>query len=136
MKASYWNIEQLPGLSKLEQAKLKAYGINTTQILLTYGKTAELKQTLANQLKLNIQYINKWIALADLARVPTVGCNYCGLILHAGIASVNQLTQTSIPRLHQQILKFQVGTMQRKDLCPPVEQVQQWIMEARKLIDN
>ncbi|MGH2413501.1 MAG: DUF4332 domain-containing protein [Microcystaceae cyanobacterium] len=36
-------------------------------------------------------------------------------------------------RLHQQILRFQVATMQRQDLCPPVEVVQKWVQEARSL---
>ncbi len=133
MKANHWKIEQLPGLSQAEQKQLKASGILTTQDLLERAKTPELKQALANELQLNIKYINKWVALADLARVPSVGCDYCGLILHAGIASVSQLSQTLAPRLHRQILKLQVATMQRNDLCPPVEKVQQWVKEARSL---
>lgn len=133
MKATDWKIEQLPGLSQTEQNKLKACGVLTTQGLLKRVKTPQLKQVLANELQLNIKYINKWVALADLARVPSVGCDYCGLILHAGIASVTQLSQTLAPRLHRQILKLQVATMQRNDLCPPITQVQQWVKEARSL---
>ncbi|NEO63853.1 MAG: DUF4332 domain-containing protein, partial [Moorea sp. SIO4G2] len=40
------------------------------------------------------QYVNKWVALADLARIPSIGCQYCGLVLHAGICSLTQLAQT------------------------------------------
>ncbi|MDJ0714754.1 MAG: DUF4332 domain-containing protein [Prochloraceae cyanobacterium] len=130
MKSCYWSIEELPGLSKQQEVSLKACGINTTKQLLTFCRNLNLKQTLASRLKINIQYVNKWVALADLARIPSVGCQYCGLLLHSGIASVSQLTQIPVHRLHRQILRLQVATMQRQDLCPPVEIVQKWVQQA------
>jgi hypothetical protein len=138
MKSSYWPIEQLPGLNKRNQEQLKSLGINNTEVLLNSTKTQANKQSLANQLKSPVQLINKWVALADLARVPIVGCDYCGLILHSGIISVKQLAQTSVSSLHRQILKLQVATLQRQDLCPSPDVVQTWINEAKKLliIDN
>ena len=135
MQFSDWPIEQLPGLSKTNQEQLKSLGINNTQDLLKITKTKENKQHLANQLKCQLQLISKWAALADLARVPSVGCDYCGLILHSGIISVNQLAQTSVSFLHRQILKLQVATLQRKDLCPSPDVVKTWINEAR-IMDN
>ncbi|AFZ15339.1 hypothetical protein Cri9333_4559 [Crinalium epipsammum PCC 9333] len=131
-----WSIEQLAGLSKENQLQLLELGIKTTGELLQIAKTSTARLELANRLQLHIQYINKWVALADLARIPSVGCQYCGLLLHAGIASVSQLAQTPIHRLHPQILRLQVATMQRKDLCPSVEQVQQWIKQAQQTINN
>ncbi len=133
MESRYWSIEQLPGLSKQQQAQLQECDITTTKQLLEKASTKELKQALANQLQINIQYVNKWVALADLARIPSVGCQYCGLLLHSGIASVYQLTQTPVHRLHQQIMRLQVATMQRQDLCPAVEVVQKWVQQARSL---
>ena len=133
MESRYWSIEQLPGLSKQQQAQLQECGITTTKQLLAKASTKGLKQALANQLQINIQYVNKWVALADLARIPSVGYQYCGLLLHSGIASVYQLTQTPVHRLHQQIMRLQVATMQRQDLCPAVEVVQKWVQQARSL---
>ncbi|MDJ0729689.1 MAG: DUF4332 domain-containing protein [Crocosphaera sp.] len=135
MKSSYWAIEQLPGLSKANQEQLKSLGINDTEDLLKVTKTKTNQQHLANQLKCQLQLIKKWVALADLARVPSVGCDYCGLILHSGIISVKQLAQTSVSSLHRQILKLQVATLQRKDLCPSPDVVKTWINEA-KIINN
>ncbi|MGK7876598.1 MAG: DUF4332 domain-containing protein [Xenococcaceae cyanobacterium] len=132
MESCYWSIDKLPGLSKQEKAQLNAWGITTTRELLEKASTPG-NRALANQLQLNIKYVNKWVAMADLARIPSVGCEYCGLLLHSGIASVSQLTQTPVHRLHRQILRLQVATMQRQDLCPPVEVVQRWIQEARSL---
>ncbi len=131
MKCFYWKIEKLPGLSKADQEKLKLLGINDSQELLKVTKTKENQQNLANQLKCQVKLIRKWVALADLARVPTVGCDYCGLILHSGVISVEQLAQTSVSSLHRQILKLQVATLQNKDLCPSPDVVQTWIKEAK-----
>jgi hypothetical protein len=126
-----WPIEQLPGLSQEEQFQLQNCGINTTVALVKQGKTLESRVALANKLQIHLQYVNKWMALADLARIPSVGTQYCGLLLHAGIASVAQLAQTPTHRLHKQILRLQVATMQRRDLCPAIELVQQWSQQAK-----
>lgn len=128
-----WSIEQLPGLSVHDQCKLKELGITTTGQLLQKAKTSQSRQALANQLQIKSQYVNKWVALADLARLPGIGCQYCGLLLHTGICSVTQLAQTPAHRLHQQMLRLQVATMQRRDLCPPVQEVAAWIKQAREL---
>ncbi len=133
MPSCYWSIDTLPGLSQHQASQLKACGITTTRQLLEKASNPALKRKLANQLQIHIQYVNKWVALADLARISSVGCEYCGLLLHSGIASVSQLTQTPVHRLHRQILRLQVATMQRQDLCPPVEVVQRWVQEARSL---
>lgn len=131
MQPSYWSIDRLPGLPEREKNSLKNLGITTTKDLLNKTMTLQAKQTLASLLQLNIKYVNKWSALADLARIPSVGCQYSGLLLHAGIASVKQLSQTPINRLHPQIVRVHVATMQRKDLCPSVDVVKKWLEEAK-----
>lgn len=131
MQAANWSIDQLPGLSQQEQAQLKDCGITTTKDLLKVASNPQSKEKLAAYLQVNLKRVNKWLALADLARIPSVGCQYCGLLLHSGIVSVAQLTQTPVHTLHQQILRLQIATMQRKDLCPSVDLVQRWTQEAR-----
>lgn len=126
-----WPIEQLPGLSHQDQSQLREYGITTTLALLRKASNPVQRQSLANQLQIPLQYVNKWVALADLARIPSVGCQYCGLLLHAGVSCASQLAQMPFHRLHQQILKLHVATMQRRDLCPSIEEVQKWIQQAR-----
>ncbi|MBD2438213.1 DUF4332 domain-containing protein [Nostoc sp. FACHB-110] len=129
-----WPIAQLPGLSHEEQLQLQSWGIETTQRLFNQGKTPEARLALASKLQLHLQYVNKWVALADLSRIPSVGTQYCGLLLHAGIGSVAQLAQTPTHRLHKQIMRLQVATLQRRDLCPSVELVQQWGQQAKVVL--
>ncbi len=128
-----WTISRLPGMTEPNQKRLKKLGIETTAQLLQNGRTQAQKMMLANLLHLNIRDISKWVAMADLARIPSVNCQYCGLLLHAGVGSVTQLAQTPAHRLHQQILRLHVATFQRRDLCPPVNIVQQWVQQARGL---
>lgn len=135
MQPKYWPIDSLPGIKQAEQEILKRAQINNTNELLNRSKTPQSKIILANELKLNPKYIKKWAALAELACVPSVGSQYCGLLLHAGIISISQLSQTSFSRLHSQVLRLQVATFQRKDLAPALEQVKQWVDEA-KLLQN
>ena len=135
VKEKNWLIEELPGLSQDEIDNLKNKGFTSTLALVKQGKTLQDKLILAQKLQVHIQYVNKWVALADLARINSVGIEYCGLLLHAGIASVMQLKNTPPHRLHKQIMRLQVATLQRRDLCPAVEKVQQWVQDA-KLINN
>ncbi|QSJ15919.1 DUF4332 domain-containing protein [Nostoc sp. UHCC 0702] len=126
-----WPIQQLPGLSHQEQSQLQNCGISTTRVLFKQANSPAAKLALANKLQVHLQYVNKWVALADLARIPSVGTQYCGLLLHAGIGSVAQLAEVPTHRLHQQIMRLQVATMQRRDLCPAIELVQQWSQQAK-----
>ena len=133
MQSQYWSTDDLPGLKLPEQTLLKSEGIQNTKELLKYNETLQSKQSLAIKLKLNQKYINKWLALADLARIPSVGTQYCGLLLHAGVVSVEQLERTPFPQLHRQIVRLQVATLHRKDLSPTLEQVKRWVEEATTL---
>jgi predicted flap endonuclease-1-like 5' DNA nuclease len=128
-----WAIEQLPGLSEQDADQLANAGIQTTHQLLQQGSTPAGRHQLAAQLQLHLKYVNKWVALADLARIPSVGCQYCGLLLHTGISSSSQLAQTSLDVLHRHILRFYVANLQRRDLCPLKEELTEWIQQAQRL---
>lgn len=130
-----WPLDQLPGLSVSDRQKLNDCGINTTGQLIAATRTPETKQALPSKLQVHAHHISKWVAMAELSSIPSVNCQYCGLLLHAGIASVSQLAQAPVHRLHQQILRLHVATMQRRDLCPSVEEVQGWIKQARAISD-
>lgn len=126
-------IAQLPGLSATDQALLQTIGITTTFQLYQQTRSLADQQRLASQLEIHLQHVSKWAALADLARVPSVGCRYCGLVLHAGIVSPTQLAQIPLAHLHRQILRLQVATLQRQDLCPSLAEMQVWIEQARQI---
>ncbi|MGC9504208.1 DUF4332 domain-containing protein [Baaleninema sp.] len=125
-----WPIDRLPGLRAEDCQALNALGIHTTLELLDRVSRGDRTQALATQLGISTHYVRKWVALSDLARVPAVGCQHCGLLLHCGIISAAQLSQTPIHKLYPQIQRLHVATLQRKDLCPSRGQVIQWIQAA------
>ncbi len=128
-----WAIEQLPGISDKQRQQLKALNIFTTLDLLQMTRSQSARLQLAQQLNSHIKHINKWTALAKLACLPSVGCQYCGLLLHAGISSPQQLALLPVAKLHAQLKRLQVKLMQRADLSPDTAQVSQWIAEAKQL---
>lgn len=128
-----WAIAKLPGLQVADQAQLQAQGICTTFQLLRRTQSAAQVQDLAILLQTPTRYVKKWVALADLARIPSVGCQYCGLLLHVGVISVRQLAQTSASHLIRQLLRLQVSLLQTHEHCPDPGQVAQWIAQAKQL---
>lgn len=130
---SDWAIDQLPGLSAENRSHLQSHGIETTGQLFLQTRTPAQRQQLAANLHIHIQHVNKWAALSDLSRVPAIGCQFCGLLLHAGISSASQLAEMPLPRLQRQIMRLQVTNIRRQDLCPTVGQLADWIEQAKQV---
>lgn len=126
-------IHDLPGLSETHAQALANLGFTTTEHLYRYGQSPSHRQTLAKTLAVPLRYVTKWMVLAELARIPSVGCTFNGLLLHSGILSVAQLADSSAQTLYTQIRRLQVKTMQRSDLCPSPDQVSGWIQQAKQL---
>ncbi|MFQ4135221.1 DUF4332 domain-containing protein [Nodosilinea sp. PGN35] len=133
MATSAYPLEQLPGLSQAHAQGLARLGITSTAHLRRYGATVDHRQTLAKKMQVPLRYVTKWVILADLARVPAVGCQFNGLLLHAGIMSVAQLASCSSQQLFTQLRRLHVATLQRNDLCPTADQVNLWINQAKAL---
>ncbi|MGB8698680.1 MAG: DUF4332 domain-containing protein [Thermosynechococcaceae cyanobacterium] len=127
-----WPLAQLPGLSSTDCQKLEALGVETTWDLLQRTRRPGKQIDLAAQLHLSERWVRKWVALAELSHVPSVGCQYCGLLLHAGVTSVEQLAAMTTHTLHRQILRLQVTATQNRALCPHPGMVAQWIQEAQQ----
>ncbi|MEO0458468.1 MAG: DUF4332 domain-containing protein [Cyanobacteria bacterium P01_A01_bin.114] len=133
MQPQNWPIQQIPGISRQQHTQLANVGITTTFELMRYCQRSLQKQHLSRSLSISMRDLNKWIAMADLARIPSVGGDYCGLLLHAGIGSVAQLAAMSVQQVHKQIQRLQVQNLRRADLCPHRGQVAEWIQGARRL---
>ena len=126
-------IDNLPGIPATEVEKLKSEGINSNLDLLKLAKQPERLIHLAQKIGVNLKYLRKWIVLADLASLPSVGSQYCGLLLHASIISSLELSKAHAPQLHRQILRVQVANLRRRDLCPPISLIRKWIKEAQQV---
>lgn len=128
-----YSIDRLPGISAAQAQQLSKFGIATTFDLLRQGNKLQQRQALSSQLNVHIKHINKWTALANLARIPGVGCDYCGLLLNAGVSTPQQLASMTVQRLHPQLQRLQIQLLNRADLAPNTAQVAGWIRAAQKL---
>lgn len=133
-KPQTWSLSELPGLSSEHLGQLQAIGLETTQDLLAQARSPRDLQAIAQQLNMPVRYPRKWAALAELAQIPSVGCQYCGLLLHSGIPSIQQLAVTGPGRLHGQIQRLHTATLRRSDLCPTPDQVVAWIQDAKQFL--
>ena len=133
LKSANWSLTDLPGLAQTDLHRLAELGITTTFGLLRQAATKPDQTDLAGRSGIQLRYLQKWVALADLARVPTIGCQFAGLVLHAGVATLNQLALMPAGQLHRQILKLQVATFQSSDRCPDAGQIGVWIQQAKLL---
>jgi Domain of unknown function (DUF4332) len=131
-----WPLTELPGMSAQDYQKLYDVEIESTAALLKRTQTLAKQRQLAEKLQLSDRWVRKWMALAELSHLRSVGCQYCGLLLHAGVTSVAQLATMSPSVLHRHILRLQVSTMQRRDLCPNAGTVAQWIQEAKRVTQS
>jgi Domain of unknown function (DUF4332) len=127
-----WPLDKIPGLNVEDCHKLQSAGLLTTTHLLNQTRTLEQQRQLAAQLQMPERWVRKWTALAEFSELPSVGYQYCGLLLHAGVASLPQLATMQTHTLHRQILRLQVAFLQRRDLCPNPGLVAQWILEAQQ----
>jgi hypothetical protein len=134
---SYWPITELPGVDTKTAADLTAVGIIDTEQLLALTEPLQIS---SNQSQLaaivGTRPGRKLLALAKLAQIPSVGCQYCGLLLHAGVASIEQLSQTPPQQLHQLVLRLHVALLQRRDLTPRIDQVQNWVQQAKAILNS
>jgi Domain of unknown function (DUF4332) len=130
----HWPIASLPGVDEKLQQDLAALGITDTQRLLKVSAAKHV--ALAAELEQPLRQLKKIMALASLAQVPAVGCEYCGLLLHGGIASIEQLSSTRPQLIHRSILRLHVGLLQRRDLTPTVDRVQLWVEQAKQILQN
>ena len=133
VRSANHSIACLPGLSEAQVQQLNALGIATTFELLRQGNSLPQRQRLSQQLNIHIKHVNKWAALANLARIPSVGCQYCGLLLNAGVSTPQQLAATTVQQLHPQLRRLQVQLLNRADLAPGTAQVAAWIHQAQRL---
>jgi Domain of unknown function (DUF4332) len=127
-----WPIAELPGLDPNLGQDLDGVGLTETRQLV--GLSIEQQISLATSLGHHPRHIQKIVAMASLAQLSSVGCDYCGLLLHAGIASVAQLALTPVNQLHRSVLRLHVAVLRRNDLTPTVDRVQRWVLQAQRLV--
>ncbi|MEM1369428.1 MAG: DUF4332 domain-containing protein [Cyanobacteria bacterium P01_H01_bin.15] len=134
MLAADWPLENLPGLKAPEYKQLLSLGLKTTQDLLRATGQSSQVLAIAKRLELKPSYVQKWSALANLAQIPSVGCQYAGLILHSGIVSIAQLAEVPPVQLHRRLMRLELGLTRDRTRCPSQAVMHQWRQEAVQIL--
>lgn len=126
------SIESIEGIGETYQAKLKAVGISTTEELLKTCTSKAGREKLAESTGVSEKLILKWANHADLFRIKGIAGQYAELLEAAGVDTVPELAQRKADNLTAKITEVNAAKELVRKL-PTVEQVEDWIEQAKKL---
>jgi len=126
------SLKCINGLGQSYINKLHKMGIKTTLKLLEKGALPVKRIELAAKLGAKPSLILKWVVQCDFYRIKGMKPEYVGLMLAAGIATVNQIACFDTDSLHDRLAE----TNTKRNLVvklPSGDQINNWIAQAEKL---
>lgn len=126
-------LEQISAVSAETAEKLQQLGLATNLDLLRSAGMKSQRPTLAEQVGVTVQQVNRWVVLADLTRVPSVGVVYADFLLQIGICSTLQLANMSMGDLQRQVTRYQMPILKQASLCPGMGLIATWSTQAKQL---
>ena len=122
-------LAELPGIGDEPRQRLVQAGLRTTADLLHAQRQ---RPSLAADLGLTPREFGKLLALARLAEIPGVGPRYCGVLLHIGISTPQNLAQSRPEQLQASILRLHRQLGLSREQCPGGDTLRQWVAAARR----
>ncbi len=129
------HINKIKGMTAEIQAKLEAEGIKNTQQLLDHTATEKDRATLAHTLGITPQQLKEFVNRADLMRLKGVGGDFANLLEEAGVNSCKELQHRKAENLHHALVELQ-ATKKIAHHTPTMQQVTEWVAEAKELAQN
>ena len=126
------NLLDVEGIGPVNADKLKRAGVGSTDSLLSMGETPAGRKGLAAKSGISEKLILEWVNHVDLFRIKGVGEEYADLLEEAGVDTVVELAQRKAANL----LKTMTEVNAKKNLVnkmPALSQVEDWIVQAKKL---
>jgi hypothetical protein len=106
IKRKPFRLRDFRGVDLEQIAALETVGIKHTNHMLKTGKTAELRQTLAQDLNLPLAVITELVKLSDLARIPGMKGIRARLYYDAGVETLENLAGWDPQELHLMLANF------------------------------
>ncbi len=125
-------IDELGGVSPVFAEKLRGAGVDSADVLLERGTTAEGRAELVEQTGIDAARVLRWVSHADLMRVTGVGPQVAELLEAAGVDSVPELAQRNVGSLVTALTE----TNEARSLVaavPSAGDVTEWIEQAKAL---
>lgn len=125
-------IVDVEGIGPAYAEKLSAAGCQTTDDLLSAGRTRAGRGSLASQTGISERLILEWVNHADLMRIKGVGSEFSDLLEAAGVDSTRELARRSAANLAQTFgeLDMARNTIRR---IPSESEVAGWIEQAKSM---
>jgi len=123
---------EIEGIGEVYAGKLKEAGIVTLEALLEKGSTPQGRAELAEKTGISVTLLLRWINRADLFRVKGIGEEYADLLEVAGVDTVPELAQRNPDNLFQKLAAVNEEKKRVRRL-PTLEQVRQWVEQAKEL---
>ena len=124
-------VSELRGIEAETAEKLIAQDIKDSEELLAAAGTANERAALAAALGIEAARLLKLTNFADLARVKGIGSVYADLLEYAGVDTVVELRTRNPENLYNKLT--QVGAEHGVKRLPRLEEVQDWIEQAKQL---
>jgi predicted flap endonuclease-1-like 5' DNA nuclease len=124
-------VSELRGIEAETAEKLIAQDIKDSEELLAAAGTAKERAALAVALGIEAARLLKLTNFADLARVKGIGSVYADLLEYAGVDTVVELRTRNPENLYNKLT--QVGAEHGVKRLPRLEEVQDWIEQAKQL---
>ena len=125
-------LESVEGIGAAYVTALKAAGITTKRRLLLAGATPESRANLAEQTKISVKLIDKWVSAVDLGRVSGVKAQFSELLVAGGVTTVGRLAEQDSGALHDKLAELNKAKNITR-LVPGKDQLAKWIEEAKGL---
>jgi len=129
----FLSLTLIKGIGRKTAARIqRATGINSLASLLQAGATPEGRANLAQQLRKAEHIVLRWVQLADLMRVESVGSDYSALLWEAGITSIPDLAAQD-PDMLGRLLENTNQRLHIVNRLPSAGQIRSWTAQAQNL---
>jgi predicted flap endonuclease-1-like 5' DNA nuclease len=125
-------IIDVEGIGPVYAGKLQGADIQTTEDLLTAGKTPSGRNKLSEATGISTTMLLEWINHADLMQVKGVGSEYADLLEDAGVDTVPELARRNAANLAAAMRDFN-AEKEAVRRTPSESMVADWIAQAKLL---
>lgn len=125
-------VNEVKGVTKELEPKLKEQGIKDSDQLLEKAKTPAGRRELAGKLGVDPKVILELANRADLVRIKGVAGAYSNLLENAGVDTVKELSGR-VPENLQVKLAQVNEEMKLANRTPTVEMVKDWVSQSKAL---
>jgi uncharacterized membrane protein len=126
------SLAYIEGIGKVYSKKLHTAGITNVDELLEKGSTPKGRKEIIKATGISEKRLLRWVNMADLYRVQSIGKEYADLLEAAGVDTVPELAQRAPASLLE---KMTAANAQKKLVrrLPTISQVENWVAQAKSL---